>query len=162
MGIFDRIGDVLKSYINDADEPLFGKPRQRQHSGDPDLDAAFDELNDFLSGREKSGTDGHGGSGPRDGGFGRDSGRTRGSGTAGRSGFGGTVPAELRADFDELGVAFGESAEDCKTAYKKLLKMHHPDRHAGHPGNMKKATEKSTRINAAYDRIEKWRATGRV
>jgi hypothetical protein len=25
---------------------------------------------------------------------------------------------------------------------------------------MKKATEKSARINAAYDRIEKWRATG--
>jgi curved DNA-binding protein CbpA len=46
---------------------------------------------------------------------------------------------------------------ECKAAYKKLLKLHHPDRHAGHTGNMKKATEKSARINAAYDRIEKWR-----
>ncbi|GHV18681.1 hypothetical protein FACS189493_8220 [Spirochaetia bacterium] len=159
MGIFDRIGDVLKSYINDADEPLFGKPRQRQHSGDPDLDAAFDELDDFLGGPGKRASKDTSGDDPfADLGGGRAS----GSGTAGRSGSGRPVPAELRGDFDELGVAFGASAEDCKTAYKKLLKIHHPDRHAGHPGNMKKATEKSARINAAYDRIEKWRATGRV
>jgi curved DNA-binding protein CbpA len=47
-------------------------------------------------------------------------------------------------------------------AYKKLLKIHHPDRHAGHPGNMKKATEKSARINAAYQKIEHWRETGKT
>jgi len=40
--------------------------------------------------------------------------------------------------------------------------VHHPDRHAGHPGNMKKATEKSARINAAHQRIERWRETGKV
>ena len=66
-------------------------------------------------------------------------------------------PEELRADFDLLGVPFGADDETCKTAYKKLLKIHHPDRHAGHEGNYKKATAKSAAINAAVDRIEKWR-----
>jgi curved DNA-binding protein CbpA len=71
------------------------------------------------------------------------------------------VPESLRPDFAELGVPFGASAEDCKAVYKNLLKIHHPDRHAGHAENMRKATEKSARINAAYDRINKWRETGR-
>jgi curved DNA-binding protein CbpA len=66
----------------------------------------------------------------------------------------------LRGDFAELGLPFDASEEDCKQAYKKLLKIHHPDRHAGHEGNMKKATEKSARINAAYDRIQRWREGG--
>ncbi|MDR2631686.1 MAG: J domain-containing protein [Spirochaetaceae bacterium] len=68
----------------------------------------------------------------------------------------------MRRDFEELGLSPGASAAECKAAYKQLLKKHHPDRHAGHPGNMKKATEKSARLNAAYDRIERWRRTGRV
>jgi DnaJ-class molecular chaperone len=79
-------------------------------------------------------------------------------GNAGR----GTPPESLRSDFEELGLAFGASADACKAAYKKLLKLHHPDRHAGHEGNMRKATAKSARINAAYDRIERWRETGKT
>jgi hypothetical protein len=69
----------------------------------------------------------------------------------------GLPPEELRSDFAELGLPFGAGEEECKAAYKRLLKLHHPDRHAGHERNMKKATEKTMRINAAYDRIEKWR-----
>jgi DnaJ-domain-containing protein 1 len=146
MGIFDRLGDVLKSYLNDDDERIFGRSSggDRRHI-DPDLDEAFDELNDFLRG------------GPK-----RPEGKPREPG--GRPPFGGreggktAVPEFLRGDFAELGVPFGAGAETCKGAYKKLLKIHHPDRHAGHSGNMKKATEKTARINAAFDRIEKWRA----
>ncbi|MDR0552393.1 MAG: J domain-containing protein, partial [Spirochaetaceae bacterium] len=66
-------------------------------------------------------------------------------------------PEELRADFAELGVPFGASEDDCRNAYKKLVKIHHPDRHAGHEGNQKKATAKLTRINTAYGRIDAWR-----
>lgn len=72
------------------------------------------------------------------------------------------VPESLKQDFAELEVPLGASPEVCKAAYKKLLKIHHPDRHAGHPGNMKKATEKSARLNTAFDRIERWRQTGKV
>jgi hypothetical protein len=151
MGIFDRLGDVIKSYLNDEDRRIFGhEPRQGGASGDPDLDAAFDELNDYLgNGRERGRNTRGDGSADRD--------RSWNGGFGGAAGHRGLPPEELRPDFGELGLPFGASAGECKAAYKKLLKIHHPDRHASHPGNFQKATAKSARINAAYDRIEKWR-----
>ena len=153
MSIWSRLESVINSYMND----FGGQTSSRlKSSGDPDVDEAYEELNDFLNGegsREKKKSD--------DGGFytWRDSQETPRSG-----GSTGTKtkmpPEELRADFEILGVPFGADEETCKTAYKKLLKIHHPDRHAGHEGNYKKATEKSAKINAAVDRIEKWRASG--
>lgn len=189
MGVFDRLGDVIKSYLNDEDEKIFGRSsRGHQRGGDPDLDAAFDELNDFLGGDSAGSGGGDSGGARRDrwrgivdeepegkyrrqdgagGGAGSakgGAGGTRGAGgaygTAGAAGQG-TPPEALRQDFAELGLSPGASAEECKAAYKRLLKIHHPDRHAGHAGNMKKATEKSARINAAYDRIVRWRETGK-
>jgi DnaJ-domain-containing protein 1 len=149
MGIWDRLGNVIKSYLNDEDSRIFGNSRQN-HSRDPDFDAAFDELNDYLNNDRTAGA------------------ADSGSG-ASKSGAGGyssryakPVPEELRPDFAELGIPFGASEQECKAAYKQLLKIHHPDRHAGHEGNFKKATEKTSRINAAYDRIEKWRQTFRT
>jgi DnaJ-domain-containing protein 1 len=170
MGIFDRLGTVINSYLNshlhDEDERVFGgSSRAQAHSADPDLEAAFEELNDYLGGRERretsfsGGEAGHSGGGRPPGGN-RDF-RERGAGQ-GKPGQGTLIPETLRGDFAELGLPFGASADECKQAYKRLLKQHHPDRHAGHPGNMKKATEKSARINAAFDRIERWRATGKT
>jgi hypothetical protein len=195
VGIFDRLGDVIKSYLNDDDSALFGRHPRQGYSGDDDLKEAFEELDEFLSGGTgESGTGARGGFGGNpgaQGGFGGsaggsgdqgrgngrgwadDQGRGNGRGWAddqsrgpGRAGSGerrgGTPPETLRRDFAELGLPLGASEEACKGAYKKLLKIHHPDRHAGHEGNIKKATEKSARLNAAFDRIQKWRATGRA
>jgi DnaJ-domain-containing protein 1 len=144
MGIFDRIGDVIKSYLNSEDEPRLDNSRRR---GDPDYEAAYKELNEYLNdgasahsrARERASFD-----------YEAESGRSSAAGSA-------TIPEDLRPAFTELGLPFGASAEECKAAYKKLLKIHHPDRHAGHAENMRKATAKSARINAAYDRIESWR-----
>ncbi|MDR2758449.1 MAG: J domain-containing protein [Spirochaetaceae bacterium] len=154
MGFFDRIEDIIKSYLHDDDDHIFGRSAGKEWSSspDPDLKAAFEELNDFLSGgsgKEKTGFGAGGNTGY---------GRAEGFGPAQTSG----VSEALRQDFAELGLTPGASAGECKAAYKQLLKKHHPDRHAGHPGNLKKATEKSARLNAAYDRIERWRQTGRV
>jgi hypothetical protein len=160
MGIFDRLGDVVKSYLNDEDGHVFGRHQEGTRSspggrsGDPDVEAAFEELDEFLN-RGKSFREGTTGSADM-----RPEGAYREDAGNGRSGR--PVPAILKPDFAELGLPFGASAEECKAAYKKLLKLHHPDRHAGHAGNMKKATEKSVRINAAFDRIEKWRQTGKA
>jgi DnaJ-domain-containing protein 1 len=143
MGIFDRLGDVLKSYLHDEDSRVLGSDRPGERHRDPDLEAAFEELDDFLN-PGKAGA------------FFRDD--TAGSEDPYRKP---AVPEWLRADFAELGLPPGASPEACKAAYKKLLKLHHPDRHAGHAENMKKATEKSARINAAFDRIETWRRTER-
>jgi hypothetical protein len=163
VGIFERLGDVIKSYLNDGDSG--GVKHGRSEEGryrDPDLEAAFDELNEFLEGgRPGAGASGRGQGGDAQGDRG-DSNWDRAF--AGKSGGGGknegVPPESLRGDFAELGLSFGASEEECKQVYKKLLKIHHPDRHAGHEGNMKKATEKSARINAAYDRIQRWRDGG--
>jgi hypothetical protein len=152
MGIVDRLGDLLKSYFIDGAETRGGV-----HSyHDPDLDDAWAELNDFMDGRSSAWT------GRRQTHDWEDPYRSSAEGARGfrsepesRTG----PPETLRADFAELGVVFGADEETCKTAYKKLLKTHHPDRHAGHEGDMKKATTKSAKINAAYENIRKWRAT---
>lgn len=169
---FDRLGDVIKNFLDEDDSKLFGGGRRP--SGDPDLDSAYEELDEFLKTgaeakpkREEPFSDPWG-SGRRTGGAWSDprSGQGGGQRTAGTGSFRPSAPVDesekLRGDFAELGVPFKASAEECKAAYKKLLKVHHPDRHAGHPGNMKKATEKSARINAAYQRIERWRETGKA
>lgn len=200
MSIFDRLGDVIKSYLNDEDDGIFGKPRSNSPN-DSDYHAAYEELNEYLnkdkartyswkdedfdSGynnktayeprnntsytdyvkeeferkqaerkaereREKAGTE-------------QKKSETRREHTAQNPRNSNShVPEELRNDFAELGLAFGSSLIECKTSYKTLLKKHHPDRHAGHERNMKKATEKSARINVSYRRIEVWYETGKI
>jgi DnaJ-class molecular chaperone len=120
--------------MNDFSNDTAGRLKTNTRYRDPDLDAAYEELDDFLNNKERKND------APR-----------------GAAGGEKVPPLELREDFECLGVPFGADAETCKSAYKKLLKIHHPDRHAGHEGNYKKATEKSARINAAWDRIERWR-----
>jgi DnaJ-domain-containing protein 1 len=151
--LFDRISTVVKSYFADESDSAASSSRSR-HSADPDLASAFDELNDFLGSDDKqaawdSAFSGNAGASARND-------ARRGGGPTG------VVPDALRPDFAELGLDPGADAEACKAAYKRLLKIHHPDRHAGHAANMKKATEKSARINAAFDRISQWRETGKV
>jgi len=146
MSLFERLGNVINSYLNDFGEQTSQSFRSgsRSSGNDPDFDAAYEELNDFLNNKDtqnKSWNDNRYWQDPqqskqRDKTF---------------------IPEELRADFECLGVPFGADNETCKAAYKKLLKIHHPDRHAGHDGNFKKATAISAKINAAWDRIEKWR-----
>jgi hypothetical protein len=139
MGILDRLEQVVKSYIHD-DDAVYREKRRAFHN-DPDVNAAFDELNEFLNKDKAAG----------------EWVKTDSAGASGRP-QSAAAPEELRPDFAELGVAFGASAEECKEAYKNLLKIHHPDRHATHEGNFTKATAKSARINAAYERIGKWRS----
>jgi DnaJ-domain-containing protein 1 len=144
MGIWDRLGNVVKSYFNDDNEKI----RWRSPGGeraDPDLNAAYDELDDFLkegSAKEKPGGKASG----------READGEQDWATPGNR----VIPAELQEDFAALGLTPGATAEECKEAYKKLLKIHHPDRHTRNPANMKKATEKTAQINAAYGRLEKW------
>jgi curved DNA-binding protein CbpA len=146
LGIWDRLGSVINSYFNDFGEQTGSRLKSnntRSYSNDPDYDAAYEELNDYLnndSDKKKNGAYSW-----------RD--------TQQEAPFGKlkNPPEELRADFECLGVPFGADNETCKAAYKKLLKIHHPDRHANHEGNYKKATERSAKINDACDRIEKWR-----
>jgi DnaJ-domain-containing protein 1 len=129
MGIWDRLGSVIRSYITDESDKLFGN--RSKWRTDPDLDAAYEELDGYLKGKD-SREETEKQKKPK------------------------SVPEEIRQDFTELGLTPDATAEECKEAYKKLLKIHHPDRHAKHEGNMNKATNKSARVNAAYDRLVVW------
>ena len=135
MGIWDRLGSVIKSYITDEGDKLFGN-RSKWRS-DPDVDAAYEELDGYLKGKESKE-------------------RASSREEAEKQKKPKPVPEEIRQDFAELGLMPDATAEECKEAYKKLLKIHHPDRHARHEGNMNKATDKSARVNAAYDRLVVW------
>jgi DnaJ-domain-containing protein 1 len=144
VSIFDRLAGVFRSYREDD----WQDARKTRSYGDSDLRQAFEELDDFLSG-----------GGTSAGGRGAES-AFHGGGAARKAKP--AVPEALRGDFAELGVEFGADAERCKTAHRQQLKRHHPDRHASHEGNMKKATEKTARLNAAYERICEWREKGTV
>ncbi|MDR2803941.1 MAG: J domain-containing protein [Treponema sp.] len=154
VGLFDRLGDVLRSYLRDGDDWSEVKTSQGGYfSDDPDVSRAFDELDDFLKGKSPNTERGGAGYGKTsDWGTPRTGNRTSKP----------SVPEVLRDDFAELGLEFGADADKCKAAHKQLLKIHHPDHHASHEGNMKKATIKSAKINAAYERICKWRETGKI
>jgi len=53
-----------------------------------------------------------------------------------------------------LGLSPYAPFPEVKTAYRKLLLKYHPDRNSGTPEALKRATETSTKINAAYQIIE--------
>ena len=141
MGIWDRLGNVIKSYLNDSTGSSGREKTFRRNQGDDDYDSAYEELENFLNdGKDEK----------------KDKSREHNRDTEGDNVRRHPVPPELNADFAELGLSPNATENECKETYKKLLKTHHPDRHTGNPANLKKATEKSARINAAYDRLEKW------
>ena len=160
MGILERLGKVLQSYLNsDNDQPSkrsFSGSYAGGGHGDPDYDAAYEELDDFLKG------DDAGGKGQKEKWEWADGENKAEENKAGGKQNRREVPPEILADFAELGLTPGASFEDCKEAYKKLLKLHHPDRQWANNEDVKKATEKTARVNTAYDRLEKWFRAGKI
>jgi len=149
MSIWERLGTVIRSYLNDDDRETFGGSSRDKYrdsdwnSRDSDYKAAYDELNDFLRGEDSRGKFNDG--------FDE---KEAGKGAAREKVK--PVSEELKKDFQELGLGPDASAAECKAAYKNLLKKYHPDRHAVNPENIKVATEKAARVNAAYERLVKW------
>lgn len=66
------------------------------------------------------------------------------------------VPFELYEDFKTLCVMPGTNLDECKTAYKSLLKQFHPDKFANEPEKQKEATEITSSITTAFTRIKTW------
>jgi len=81
-----------------------------------------------------------------------------------RSGMGASRPSgppeDVVSAFRTLGLPLGASAPQIKAAYKRLLMQYHPDRNSDTPEKLKRATEISADINAAYQRLETWTTTG--
>lgn len=137
--LFDRLGDLLRTVLGGDPGSAAGHRRGRpQRAADPDLAAAWEELDAFLdSGAEADDA-------PRQ----RAAGGGRHSAAAG--------PREhLRRDYAALGVAFGAPLSEVKSAYKRMMRTHHPDRFANDPRRQAAATRKAAAINEAYARIER-------
>lgn len=69
--------------------------------------------------------------------------------------------AKLDDPYAVLRVAHGSSLADVQAAYRRLMQENHPDlaQGAGNPVLLARAQERAARINAAYTRIRKSRAS---
>ena len=145
--LFDRLGDLLRTVLGGDGGTTTGsgrRPGRPSHIDDPDLAAAWDELEDYLDSDDSaSGAGGAGRQQHRPG--------AGGERTAAKK----DPRAHLRADYETLEVPFGAPMSDVKRAYKRLMRAHHPDRFANDPGKQAAATRKAARINDAYARIER-------
>jgi hypothetical protein len=129
-GIFDRLGNLLKSFLQDGESDIYSEKDHR--FSDPDMQDAWSELDDYLkTGTGRPASTGH---------FSGASGYTR-------------VPEEYREDFANLEIDFGAGLAVVKKAYKKMIKAYHPDRHAEDPEKSKTATEITKKLNFSYNRI---------
>jgi len=145
----DRLADLLKGLMGDREEePGSDSDRRNAHrpgSGagwrDPDLRAAWEELEDYL------------GNGPGSGGTGRRAGASPGSAGAGPRRPEPPVDESLRKDFANLEVPFGADIETVRKSYKALMLRYHPDKFANDPEKQRVALEITKKINESFDRI---------
>jgi hypothetical protein len=154
--IFDRFERLFKSWVaGDAAPAGWGETRR---SGDSDFDAAMDELDDFLDrGRTETESRERAERLRRE----KEEAARRGGGTSAGSRASGPHPAIVAA-YRTLGLPYGAPFQQVKVAYKKLLMANHPDRNSATPEQLKRSTEISAQINAAYQRLETWSTTGVV
>lgn len=70
------------------------------------------------------------------------------------------VPDELIEDFRVLGLPPGVSSDECKAAWKHLLKKHHPDRNDGDPAVQARQAQITARLTDSYRKILTWYESG--
>ncbi|MGA2547557.1 MAG: J domain-containing protein [Rectinemataceae bacterium] len=149
--IFDRFERLFKSWVSGSADGGTQSPR---YSGNSDFDAAMDELDDYLdAGRTETEA--------RE----RDRARREREEAARRAATSSSArphgpPAALVQAYRSLGLSYGVPFPEVKAAYKRLLMQNHPDRNSATPEQLKRSTEISVQLNAAYQRIETWNAKG--
>jgi DnaJ-domain-containing protein 1 len=65
----------------------------------------------------------------------------------------GPAPHPLAAEYQLLGLAPGADRDAVRRAWRRLVRDHHPDRHAGDPPAQAAARERFLIYQAAYERI---------
>ena len=107
---------------------------------DPDVQAAWEELDEYMrtgaSGRTEGPASGRSEAG------GRSAGRPR-------------VDESLRQDYANLEVPFGADMEEVRASYKRMMLMYHPDRYPGDPEKQRLALEIAKKINQSFERIRR-------
>lgn len=129
--IFDRISRLIKSNVSSYQTNSY---RSILNSDDEELRRIIEELE---SGN--SSTNGASGS------------QNNFNGSANSN-----VNSELQKAYSTLGLKFGASKEEIKSAYIKLVKLHHPDKvHKNDEKQKEIAHKKTLEINHAYNLISK-------
>lgn len=156
--LFERLETLFRSWVSpDLEQDAYSSTRGGHGgTGDADLDAAMAELDDYLD-KNKSDREAREASEARR--RAQESARQRAYQASRRPG---GPPPIIIEDYKVLGLPFASPMPEVKSAYKRLLKEHHPDRHTGDPARLKRATELSARINDAYRRIEVYATTGKL
>ena len=146
MDIFDRLGNLIRTIIDDPDDGS-------DASGDPDLAVAWEELEDYIREGAPSGSGGD----PASDGRAADGTRSR-SDRWRTAGGAAEQPHEerLRRDFRNLEVPVGAPMESVRRNYKRLMAAFHPDRHGADPEKLRTATEVTKRLNESYNRIREY------
>lgn len=153
--IFERLERLVKAWVNSgasSSAPQGRSPSFKSY-GDPDLDAAMAELDDYLD-TSKTETERREAEEQR-----AQTQREQRAREEQRRRYGAQAGGEQTAVVIEqayryLGLNPYAPFAQVKAAYKKLLFTYHPDRNSSSPEALKKATETSTRINAAFQIIE--------
>lgn len=125
--IFERLSRILRAEFNRFRDDFLGN----SSGEDSFFDEAMDELDDFLSGKDSS--------------FDYEA-------IKNRSGFS-SLPEDVRAAFDVLGVSYDSSPDEVKRAYRAAMMRCHPDRFANDESALRRATEEAKRLNQAYSVI---------
>lgn len=141
QGFIDRLAELFKTLFgNESDSRETGGRAQaggpRRPSVDPDYQAAWEELNEYINTGANRRT---GSSGPRSSGE--------------KAGLPRPADKSLRRDFANLEVPFGADMEEVRKSYKRLMLKYHPDRHAGDPEKQRIALEIAKKINESFERI---------
>jgi hypothetical protein len=134
-GFIDRLAGLLRSLF--SEEGGTGKNRnpggQESRFRDPDLQDAWQELDDYMRTGETTSRASRGR---------RTSESTR------------RPPDEsLRQDYANLEVPFGSDIETVRRSYKSLMLKYHPDKHAGDPEKQRLALEITKKVNESFERI---------
>ena len=135
--IFDRITNLFRTLFTDDpfDSDSYEKTRNRYY--DPDLQEAWDELDEFLNDGKTDTNQTY---------------RQKRTYTQ-------KIDPELEAlkkDYANLEVEFQAPFIEVKKSYKKLLSKYHPDRFANNPKKLKIATEIAKKINQSFTKIREY------
>ena len=167
--MFDRLGEYLKDYINDDEQGIFSSPEEEKHN---------ENTNNFYQ-ENKSQSEENVDTKTSNKEFKFDTSKQQSEynktenkqkhtykkteqqkasskqkkQTSGKRYY---VPFELYEDFKTLCLMPGTNLDECKVAYKSLLKKFHPDKFANEPEKQKEATEITSSITSAFTRIKTW------
>lgn len=167
--MFDRLGEYLKDYINDDEQGIFSSPEEEKHNentnnfyqenksqSEENVDTKTSNK-EFKFDTSKQQSEYNKTENKQKHTYKKtEHSKSKPKNTNQTSGKRYYVPFDLYEDFKTLCLMPGTNLDECKVAYKSLLKKFHPDKFANEPEKQKEATEITSSITSAFSRIKTW------